>query len=87
MFYGWSPKTIDELDAKDMATYLRGAEIMKAREILEQRSNHDWPHLKKDRRQLMHRKLHRVAYPNERRNGFSFEEIGALLGLSEANNG
>ena len=74
---------MDELDHDQFTTYLKGLEIIKARETLEQWSSNDWPHLKKDRRQQMHRKIHRIAYPNQKAVAMTHEQLAKFMGLGK----
>jgi hypothetical protein len=82
-FYGWPPDVIDRLDAYEFATYFKGVEILMARETLENWTANDWPNIKKDKRESMHRKLHRVAYPDNKPIAMTPETLANFIGLGK----
>lgn len=56
--------------------------MIEAQEQLKQLSVMDWPNMKKDKRQKMHKELHRQAYPKSMtaKNYITIDDLKAMQG-------
>lgn len=81
-FYSLTPFEVDELDIETAHYLWESITIIEARESLRQLQISDYPHLKKDRRQKLHRELSKQAYPAtfKEKKKISLEDMAKLLG-------
>lgn len=65
------------------ARYEEAMYRLEAVEYLGDMFKHDWPNLKKEKRQIEHRRIHRIAYPNIKRRGLTLADIAKLDGMGK----
>lgn len=63
------------------ARYEQAMERLEAVELLGQMFIHDWPNMKKEKRQVEHRRIHRIAFPHLKPKGLTLEDIAKLDGM------
>jgi hypothetical protein len=54
---------------------------LEAFEMLEKFTVQDWPNLPKAKREEIHRKYHRAAFPNSRPRGLTFADLANIQGM------
>lgn len=62
-FYGWTDGQIDQLSVDKIDLYWQAITTIEAQEMLKQLTVSDWPHLKQNQRETIHRRLFQDAYP------------------------
>lgn len=69
------------MDFEDACKWLNAIEVLESQETLANFKSNDWPHLKRNDREKMHRQLHKMAYPSEWSNtkALSLEEAAKRL--------
>jgi hypothetical protein len=68
-FYGWTNDQILDLDVDSFDEYWQSITIIEAQEMLKQFNVSDWPNMKQNNRESLHRRLFQDAYPD------SFKEV------------
>lgn len=71
-FYGWTHDQIEQLDVENFENYWGAIPIIEAQQLMKNLTASDWPHLKENSRESLHRQLYEQAYPD------SFKETKQL---------
>ena len=82
-FYpGYTLKTLSELPKRTLDVMWEAITIIEAQDQLSLLSALDWPNMKKQKRQEVHRDLFRKAYPSSLRekNFVSIEDLKKIVG-------
>lgn len=69
------------MDVRTVEYLWQALTIFQAREQLVEMNSNDWPNLKKNKRQELHRELYKKAYPHAFENKKQILTMNDLLGL------
>ena len=64
----------------DFSVYLEAVEIIEAQEMLRAMNIADYPTMKKNDRQRLHRQVYKTAYPNEKKRVITTQDLKKILG-------
>jgi hypothetical protein len=67
------------MEHEDMLEYLKASEHLEAQETLVRREEALWPWTKRQDRQQRHRKLWKIAYPDDTQRTISVEQLKKLV--------
>ena len=62
-FYGWKLQDIYDLTIDQFESFWQAITPIEAQDMLTQFTILDWPNMKKEARQSLHRKIHKQAFP------------------------
>jgi len=79
-FYGFS---FEEWDVFDSQPYALAMERIQAMEALSSYTASDWPYMKKDNRDKVHRAINKTAFPNVKPRGLTFDDLANLQGMGK----
>jgi hypothetical protein len=71
--------TIETMPLDLFESYYSAIEVFESQEILASFTIADWPNLKSSRRQGIHRRLHKIAYPENRARTISVEDLKKMF--------
>lgn len=67
------------MDAEDFKTMLICEETLSNRETLIDLRVADFPTIKSEERQKLHKDIYKKAYPNQKKKTLTFDDIGGIL--------
>ena len=81
-FYGIRPDILENYELSRVNKMWECVTMIEAQEQLKIMTAMDWPNLKKDKRQKLHRELHRQAYPSSisKKDYITVDQLRHLVG-------